>query len=237
MICVNKVLAFARRRWTYILTAIIALIIGGNMGPSQKEVDAATNKNDDLNTTIEQKDKKISSLTDENKELNAKVKEAAPFFKLQEAERKEKEAELKKKEAAAKAKKEAEEKAKAEAEAKAQAEADRLAEEKEKKGYDTGITYNQLARTPDDYMGEKVKFRGKVVQVIEGDDTVQIRFAVGENYDTILFAEFDPSIVESRVLEDDTITIMGLSTGLVSYDSTMGGKISIPGVSVDKIEQ
>ncbi|SFC36230.1 hypothetical protein SAMN05443252_10356 [Bacillus sp. OV322] len=233
----NKVLGFAKRRWAYILTALIALIIGGNMGPSKEEVDAAANKNEELNNIIEQRNIRLANLADENKKLSAKVKEAAPFFKLQEAERKEKEAELKKKEAAAKAKKEAEEKAKAEAEAKAQAEADRLAEEKEKRGYDTGTTYSQLARTPDNYIGEKVKFNGTVVQVIEGDDTVQIRFAVNDDYDRILFAEFDPSIVESRVLENDKITIMGLSTGLISYDSTMGGKISIPGVSVEKIEQ
>jgi hypothetical protein len=82
-----------------------------------------------------------------------------------------------------------------------------------------------------------IKFRGKVVQVMEGDGTTQIRLAVGDDYDTILFGEFDSSIVPSRVLEDDTITIMGISTGLLTYQSTMGGDISIPGVSIDKIEQ
>jgi hypothetical protein len=112
-----------------------------------------------------------------------------------------------------------------------------LAEEKEKRGYATGITYNQLARTPDKYIGEKVKFNGKVIQVMEGDGVTQIRLAVKDNYDTILFAEFDSSVVDSRILEDDVITIMGLSTGLITYDSTMGGKISIPGVSIEKIEQ
>lgn len=76
-----------------------------------------------------------------------------------------------------------------------------------------------------------------MIQVIEGDGLTQIRFAVNDNYDTILFAEFDALIVSSRILEDDVITIIGLSTGLISYESTMGGKISIPGVDIKKIEQ
>lgn len=46
-----------------------------------------------------------------------------------------------------------------------------------------------------------------------------------------------PSIVPSRVLEHDYITIYGVSVGVISYDSTMGGKITIPGVAVDKIDQ
>ena len=60
---------------------------------------------------------------------------------------------------------------------------------------------------------------------MEGDGVTQIRLAVNDDYDTILFAEFDSSVVDSRILEDDTITIRGLSTGLITYDSTMGGSI------------
>lgn len=108
----------------------------------------------------------------------------------------------------------------------------------EAKGYETGITYDQLARTPDDYYGKKVKFSGKVVQVIEGSgDDVQIRLAVNDDYDTILFGQYSSDIVSSRVLEDDYITIYGMSVGTISYESTMGGTITIPGVYIDKIEQ
>lgn len=110
-------------------------------------------------------------------------------------------------------------------------------EEEKKKGYNTGITYEQLARTPDKYEGKKVKFRGRVVQVIEGDDEIQIRLAVNDNYDTILYGGYDPSIVDSRILEDDYITIYGISVGTISYESTMGGQITIPGVAIEKIDQ
>lgn len=110
-------------------------------------------------------------------------------------------------------------------------------EAEEKAGYETGITYEQLARTPDEYEGKLVKFVGKVIQVIEGDDIVQIRFAVEENYDEIIFCEYEKDIVNSRVLEDDLITIYGTSYGLYSYESTMGGKITVPAVAIDKIDQ
>lgn len=237
----KKVTDFTKLRWRYILVALIALIIGGSIGPSQTEVDASTEKNEKLEVANEESTLKI-------KELEAKVKEAEPFFSLKEEERKAKEAEVKEKEAAAKAKKEAaavaakekaeaEAKAKAEAEAKVAAKEKEAAEEKERIGYDTGITYDQLARTPDDYTLEKVKFHGTVVQVMEGDGVTQIRLAVNDDYDQILFAEFDASVVDSRILEDDSITIRGVSTGLITYESTMGGSISIPGISIEQIEQ
>ncbi|MGM0878843.1 MAG: toxin regulator [Bacillota bacterium] len=233
----KTVVSFSKRHWRYIVVALIALFIGSSFGPSQDELDSLVDDYNNLNSEFTELQDTANTLSSENDKLATKVKEAEPFFKLAEQERKEKEAELKKKEEAAKAKKEAEEKAAAEAKAKAEAEAKRLAEEKEKKGYETGITYDQLARTPDDYIGEKVKFRGKVVQVMEGDGTTQIRFAVGENYDTILFGEFESHIVESRVLEDDIITVMGISSGLLTYESTMGGNISIPGMLIEKIER
>jgi len=232
-----KLLAFLKNRWKYVLTAIIALIIGFAAGPSQEELDSANSKVSDLKKQLSKETETVASLESKNEELQIRVDEAAPWFEMKDEERKQKEAEAK----AAEEQRLAEEKAKAEADAAAkaaaEAEAQRLAEEEAKKGYDTGITYDQLARTPDDFIGQKVKFHGKVVQVIEGDDTTQIRIAVNDDYDTILFAEFDKSVVTSRILEDDVITIMGLSAGLITYQSTMGGNISIPGVSIDKIEQ
>ncbi|MGG7146541.1 hypothetical protein ACQPVA_07045 [Clostridium butyricum] len=102
--------------------------------------------------------------------------------------------------------------------------------------YDTGITYNQLARTPDDYKNSKVKFSGKVLQVMEGDKETDLRIAVDGNYDTVIFVGYDPKITSVRILEDDYVTIKGKSIGIYTYQSTMGGNISIPGIWVDKIE-
>lgn len=106
----------------------------------------------------------------------------------------------------------------------------------EEAAYNSGITYEQLARTPDNYKGQKVTFSGKVVQVIEGDKETDLRIAVDGNYDTVIFVGYDPSIASVRALDDDYVTIKGKSIGLYSYQSTIGGKISIPGIWVDKIE-
>lgn len=232
-----KVLEFIKKKWKYVVVAIIALIIGATGGPSEEELTKANSNIEDLETELSTQKETITNLEAENTDLQAKVDEAAPWFEMKEEERIQKEAEAK----AAEEKRLAEEQAKAKAEeekrlAEEQAAA-KKAEEEAKKGYDTGITYDNLARTPDDYIGEKVKLRGKVIQVIESDYTTQIRLAVNDNYDTVIFGEFDKYIVSSRILEDDVITIMGTSAGLITYESTMGGSISIPGISIDKIDQ
>lgn len=119
--------------------------------------------------------------------------------------------------------------------AKAQAEADAKeeAEKNDPATYNTGITYDNLARTPDQYMGNKVTFQGKVIQVMEGDDYTQYRLAVDSNYDTVALIEISSDKLTTRVLENDIITIYGESMGNISYDSTMGGKITIPGIVVN----
>ncbi|EQI61487.1 putative negative regulator, partial [Clostridioides difficile Y312] len=78
-------------------------------------------------------------------------------------------------------------------------------------------------------------FEGKVIQVIEDGDEVQIRLAVSGNYDKVVLCSYKKSITPSRVLEDDYITIRGISAGTITYESTMGGNITIPGIAVEKI--
>ena len=130
------------------------------------------------------------------------------------------------------------EKAAAEKAAKEEKEAaEKAAAEAEKaKGYETGITYDQLARNPDDYKGKLVKFSGKVLQVMEGGSEHKIRLAVNSDYDTVILVGYDPTIISSRILDDDKITIYGTSAGVYSYESTGGATITIPAVLADKIE-
>jgi len=127
----------------------------------------------------------------------------------------------------------AQEKEKAEAEA-----AKKLAnaEAEEKKGYETGITYKQLARTPDDYEGKKVKFSGKVLQVVEGESEVNLRVAVNSNYNNVIFVYYPSSLTKVRVLKDDNVNLYGVSEGLHTYQSTMGGNITIPLIQVEKLD-
>ncbi|MFB4474565.1 toxin regulator [Oceanobacillus caeni] len=222
-----------KKLWVAIIIIIFILIFtfSSTITAKQRGEELATKDEEikDLKSTIKASKKAIKEKDSQITELEEKVDKAKPWFEMSEKDQQRKIAEEK-------AKEEAEAKKKAEEEAKKEAEAKKKAEEEAKKGYETGITYNQLARTPDDFNGEKVKFSGKVIQVMEGDTTTQIRLAVDDNYDTILYGEYDSSLVKSRVLEDDQITIMGLSAGLLTYESTMGGNITIPSVLIERIE-
>lgn len=103
--------------------------------------------------------------------------------------------------------------------------------------YQTGITYDQVARTPDDYYGEKIFFSGRVVQVMESSSKSQIRLAVDGNYDNILLLNIKNNILNgSRILEDDLISVAGTSTGTATYESTMGGDITIPSMKVKIVQ-
>lgn len=101
--------------------------------------------------------------------------------------------------------------------------------------YQNGITYDNLARNPDDYAFDAVAFNGEVVQVIEGAKEMQCRLAVDGDYDKMLLIAYEPDIIDSRVLEGDAITIYGTSIGIMNYESAIGGQISIPGVAVSEI--
>ena len=94
------------------------------------------------------------------------------------------------------------------------------------------ISYDEIARHPNDYDGELLTFSGEVAQVIEGDGMTELRIAVDGDYDDIIY---DNRILDSRLLEDDKIQFYGESCGIISYQSTLGDTISIPSMSIYKI--
>ncbi|MBM7834887.1 hypothetical protein [Clostridium sardiniense] len=239
----------------FIMGLIISLVIGiiiGNIvsSPSQDAVNEVQVLKSNINTAeLEKKEleKEIRNLQKTNKELQGKVDEAKPWFDKKEEERKIEEEKLakekadrerKEKEAAEKEKKAEEErlaKEKADKERKEkEAEAKRLAEEK--KGYNTGITYSNLARNPENYQGKKVKFTGKILQVMNGAGFKQARLAVDDNYDTIILIEYTDDMLKGNLLENDTVTIMGTFYDLVSYTAVIGNEITIPCIKCDIIE-
>lgn len=208
-----------------VLVALLILAIFYSIGISDeynklsRSEGSIISERDKLKEKLTENEELTNKLNEENEELKKKIDLAKPWFEMEEKERKEKEAKLK-------SEKEAKEK--------------KLAEEKdkqEKQAYNTGITYEQLARTPDKLMGRAVNFHGKVIQIIEGDTEVQMRLAVNDDYDKILYCAISKDNLKgTRILENDKITLYGVSTGLITYNSTMGGKISIPGVLIEKYE-
>lgn len=230
-----------------LLVLTLCLGLAGCSGITQEQYDSAVSEisqaNDDVSKLTDELECQISTLKatqDEKEKLQSEYdaykEKMKPFEAMTAAQAEAEKLKAEEETARLTAEKEAKDaEEKAAAEAAAAEEASRKAEE-EARGYETGITFDQLARTPDDYITQKVKFSGKVLQVMEGSGFNQIRLAIDSDYDQIILAEYDPSLVSSRILEDDIITIYGYSMGVTSYTSTLRKTITLPCVIVDKID-
>lgn len=95
--------------------------------------------------------------------------------------------------------------------------------------------YKTIFRYAEDYKGKDVKYTGKVVQVIENDSYTSYRVNVTKDrwgyYDDTIYVTFmnlDKST--PRILEDDIITFYGTLSDLYTYETIMGGTVTIPSV-------
>ena len=105
------------------------------------------------------------------------------------------------------------------------------------KEYNADYSYTQIARDPDSFKNEQMKFRGKVLQ--EGDagsGLRYIRLAVNSDYDAVMFITYLPDIVDMKILEDDIITIYGVCIGDYTYETVMGAEVTLPWLNADIID-
>ena len=102
------------------------------------------------------------------------------------------------------------------------------------------ISYDELARNPDSYIGQKVTFRGEIIQVQESgsDATYRINVTQGDYgiWDDTVLCTFDLSNSSSRFLENDIVTFYGDYAGLYTYTSVMGADITIPSVIIQYMD-
>ncbi len=96
------------------------------------------------------------------------------------------------------------------------------------------ISYETLFRYAEDHKGKRVYFRGRVVQVIEKRGDFQLRVNVtpggyGFWEDTVFLRYADAPV---RILEDDIIAFVGRMNGTVTYESILGGEITIPDITI-----
>ena len=102
------------------------------------------------------------------------------------------------------------------------------------------ISYDDLARTPDDYKDEYVTFSGKVVQVCSEASSFlyysTYRVATSGSYNDIVLIYVDNYGSGERILEDDRITFYGTYDGLYSYTTVMGAQLTIPSIKVKYID-
>lgn len=123
--------------------------------------------------------------------------------------------------------------AKIDKEAKKAKEAKKKADEKARKKaeaekYNTGLTWEQIAREGN--VGTLCQFKGRVLQVMKGDGYVQYRVATKGDYDNVMLIEIHNP--EKTILEDDYIAFKGSSMGTIEYTTVLGSEVSIPAVLV-----
>ncbi|MBQ3302178.1 MAG: hypothetical protein IJH04_08565 [Eggerthellaceae bacterium] len=101
------------------------------------------------------------------------------------------------------------------------------------------ISYDDIARTPKDWLGKPVTATGKIMQVKEEDRVtlylIQITKGDYGVYKDITYVYYFGDI-ESRFLEDDVVTIYGTSNGITTYETVMGAKKSVPQITAKYIE-
>ena len=93
------------------------------------------------------------------------------------------------------------------------------------------VPYAELFRNSDKYIGEYVRFTGEVVQVLGEPGNWNLRVNVtkyGEYSTYYKDTVYVISTAKERVIENDIIEFTGLSTGVITYESTLGGNITIP---------
>lgn len=101
--------------------------------------------------------------------------------------------------------------------------------------------YKTIARNPNDYKGKQAKFTGKVVQIEEvwGSSVLRVNVTKDEYgaWDDTIYVEYTPkSEGESRILENDVITMYGKLDGIKSYTTVLGSEVSIPYLKAQYID-
>ncbi len=101
------------------------------------------------------------------------------------------------------------------------------------------MEYLDFARNVSAHKGEAVKFTGKVVQALYGENTVAMLLAITKDewgyYEDNIYILYDMAEGENKVLEGDIITVYGIMSGEYSYTSAWDIPITIPTVRAVKV--
>ncbi len=101
------------------------------------------------------------------------------------------------------------------------------------------LSYQDLSRNPDNYIGQKVILTGEVIQVLEEGNDVDLRLNITKGeyfYTDTVYVTYSRREGQSRILEGDIVTIWGTYNGLISYKSVSGTEITIPQIDAVDVE-
>lgn len=94
------------------------------------------------------------------------------------------------------------------------------------------LDFKAISRDPKSYEGKNYKFSGKVVQVLEEQmenyTYVAMRVATKGSYDNVVYVTYLRSNDEARILEDDRVTVYAECQGLYTYETVIGGSVTLP---------
>ena len=65
---------------------------------------------------------------------------------------------------------------------------------------------------------------------------ITFRISSKGNYDNVVYCNYVAPDNYKRVLEDDKVTVYGTCTGIYTYETIMGGSVTIPSCTIDRIE-
>ena len=109
------------------------------------------------------------------------------------------------------------------------------------------VDYSTLARNPDNYKGDHLKYTGQVIQVLDSKSvfnkttTLRVNVTAEDNQfaeggklwkDTIICAVTIPEGGD-RILENDVIDLYGVCEGLYTYETVLGNNESIPRIDIE----
>lgn len=95
------------------------------------------------------------------------------------------------------------------------------------------LNFKDISRDPNTYKGQFYTFSGKVLQVMEGSDyggttTTVMRIATKGRYDDVVYVTYERPNDDKRILEDDRVTVYGECDGLYTYETVIGGSVTLP---------
>ncbi len=97
------------------------------------------------------------------------------------------------------------------------------------------IKYTEAFRYPSDYEGKNVSFSGRVLQVADGWGYTILRVSSKGRYDNVVYVTIDDDDITTPILEDDNVTVYGTYDGNYTYETIMGGSVTIPSVDAERI--
>ncbi len=103
------------------------------------------------------------------------------------------------------------------------------------------VAYEELARNPENYKGQNLKFKGEVIQCDQSYGTsyyARVNVTVDEYgyYDDTIYVDFEIPEGADKILEDDIVELYGVCQGAESYTSIFGEQITIPSLDALYVE-